>query len=347
MSEVRNFNIGVIGCGRIGRMHIDAILNNCPHIKILYVVDHQPDRDWLQSREIPSIGDDPNLIFEDAAIDAVLIATSSTAHVELIERAARAGKDIFCEKPVSFDLNKIAMALHAVKKAGVRLQVGFNRRFDANFMRVRQSIQKGEIGDPHIIKITNRDPKRPDLNFIPRSGGLFLDFNVHDFDMARFLTNDEVEDVYAMGACLVDPKIAELGDIDTAIITLTMKSGAYCIIDSTREAVYGYDQRIEVFGNLAQIEAQNTTETNTVLSSKDFVRSEKPHYSFVERYQEAFLTQIKIFASNTQNDDYCPADGSDTYMAVAIALAAQKSLQENRVVKLTEILEEKSSTQAA
>ncbi len=343
MQKDAPYTLAVIGCGRIGSMYIDTIFNSFPNITIKAVIGRSLDEEWLYKRGITTISVDPLVAFQDDEIDGVLIAASTTAHVSLIQQAAHAKKDIFCEKPIALSLDEMEKAMVAVQQEGVRLQVGFNRRFDQNTLKVKTAIQTGTVGTPHILKITNRDPKRPDLKYIPRSGGLFLDFNIHDFDLVRFITNDEVKEVFVMGAALVDPKIEQLGDIDTAIITLTLESGAYCVIDTSREALYGYDQRVEVFGSKGQIQTHNITSTNTTTYTEEAVISENPLYSFVERYKKAYQDQIREFCDPSFTTGAEPARIQDAYMAVAIALAAQRSFEENCPVPMSEILPDFSS----
>jgi len=215
---MKALTLAVIGCGRIGKMHVDNVLQDFPAVTIKAVVDSTLDHAWAKERHIQHVyaKEEINQVLQDKAIDAVIIAASSSAHVDLIKKSAAAGKHIFCEKPIAFTTEDIQQAIDAVQQAGVTMQVGFNRRFDPEFMRVKEVVAAGGVGQPHLIKITNRDPKRPDIKFIPRSGGLFLDFNVHDFDMARYVTDSEVMEVYAMAAVLVDPKIAELNALSLA-----------------------------------------------------------------------------------------------------------------------------------
>ncbi|MDZ7260920.1 MAG: Gfo/Idh/MocA family oxidoreductase, partial [candidate division KSB1 bacterium] len=256
-------------------------------------------------------------------------------HVNLIKATAQTRKHIFCEKPIAFKPEVVNEAIEAVTAAGVMLQVGFNRRFDPDFRRVREVVQSGKIGTPHIIKITNRDPVRPSLDFIPQSGGLFMDFSIHDFDTLRFVSGSEVEEIYAAGAALIDPEIEKLGDIDTALITLKLTSGALCIIDLSRETNYGYDQQLEVFGSKGSIVARNTTPTNTMLSTADGVFTDKPHYSFVERYREGFIAELQEFFTCVREGKVPPVTGEDAVAAVKIAQAAELSFRQNKPVRIT------------
>jgi myo-inositol 2-dehydrogenase/D-chiro-inositol 1-dehydrogenase len=254
----------------------------------------------------------------------------------LIERAAAAGKHVFCEKPISFDLSRTKSAIEAVERAGLQLQTGFNRRFDPNFSRVRELIATGQIGDPHIIKITSRDPAPPPYEYIQVSGGLFVDMAIHDFDMARFLSGSEVEEVSVAGAVLVDPKIGELGDIDTAITTLRFSSGALGVIDNSRKAAYGYDQRVEVFGSKGQVHVQNEFPNSAELSTEQGVSRDKPQYFFLERYKESYRKEISDFIQAIRTGSPTSVTGYDGLQAERIAQAAKRSLVEKRAVKLSE-----------
>ncbi|NQU27957.1 MAG: inositol 2-dehydrogenase [Candidatus Marinimicrobia bacterium] len=330
----KKITFGIIGAGRIGKMHAENILANFPQIFLKTVIDLKLDFDWAEKVGIPVRSKEITALTDDPEIDAVVITTPSDTHVQMITLMAEAGKQIFCEKPIAFDPDSIQMAINAVEKAGVILQVGFNRRFDPDFLKVRLAVESGEIGEPHIINMTNRDPQRPDLKFIPGSGGLFMDFCVHDFDMVRFLTGSEVEEIYVRGANLVDPKIGELGDIDTALLTLKMSSGALCIINVCRETNYGYDQQVEVLGSKGSIRAQNRRPTSVVLSSKDGVFMDQPHYSFIERYKDAYIAELKGFINCLETGGSPTVAGHDALKAVQVAVAAQQSLELNQPVSL-------------
>ncbi|MFB0516473.1 MAG: inositol 2-dehydrogenase [Candidatus Neomarinimicrobiota bacterium] len=330
----RQIVAGLIGAGRIGRMHASNIVRHLPDVSLKTVADCELDEEWARSLGIPIGADHRRKILEDPEIEAVVIATPSDTHVDMIKAAALAGKQIFCEKPIAFTAEKVAEAIAAVKAAGVKLQVGFNRRFDPDFAVVKEAVASGKIGTPHIIRITNRDPIRPDPAFIPDSGGLFMDFSIHDFDTIRFMSGSEVAEVYAAGTVLIDPEIERLGDIDTALITLKLTSGALCIIDLSRETNYGYDQQVEVFGSEGSISARNTTPTNTVWSTASGVFTDKPHYSFVERFEAAFIAELRAFFASIRERTPVPVSGADALAAVRIARAAQQSFKQNRPVKV-------------
>ena len=326
---------GLIGAGRIGKMHAENIISRFPDVYLKTVVDIELDDVWVEKLGVEVRASDMHAILSDPEIEAVVIATPSSTHVDIICAVAQAGKHIFCEKPIAFNPDNILKAIAAVDKAGVLFQVGFNRRFDPDFNRVYKIVKGGEIGTPHIFKITNRDPFIPDLDFIPDSGGLFMDFCIHDFDTLRFLSGSEVKELYVAGAVLVDPEIEKLGDIDTALITLKMADGSLGIIDVCRETNYGYDQQIEVFGTKGSIRACNTTPTSTVLSTSEGVFTDKPYYSFVERYQEAYIAELRAFFSCVRTKKQPSVGGEDALAAVKIAISAQQSLSRNKPMRVT------------
>ncbi|MBC7316302.1 MAG: inositol 2-dehydrogenase, partial [Chloroflexi bacterium] len=281
--------------------------------------------------------DDPRRLLEDPSVEAVVICTSTDTHAALIEAAAQAGKHIFCEKPIALDLAAIDRALAAVKATGVKLQIGFNRRFDANFQRARQAVAGGEIGQPHLLRITSRDPQPPPIPYIKVSGGIFLDMTIHDFDMARFLMGAEVEEIFAQGAVLVDPAIGEAGDVDTAIVTLRFANGALGTIDNSRRAVYGYDQRVEVFGSRGMIAVANETPHRATLSDATGVHGPLPEVFFIERYAAAYIAEMRAFVESVLEDKTPPVTGEDGRIPVVMGYAAWKSLRERRPVALNEI----------
>ncbi len=333
------YNVGIIGAGRIGRVHAQSITYHIPNARVKAVSDVRLEgvKEWAESLGITEVYDDYHKILADDAIDAVLVCSSTDTHAEISIAAAKAGKNIFCEKPIDYDLDRIDKVLETVKEAGVKFQVGFNRRFDHNFARINQVTKDGVIGHAHIIKITSRDPEPPPVEYVKVSGGIFLDMAIHDFDMARYQAGSEVVEVYAIGDSLVDPAIGQAGDVDTAIVTLKFENGAMAVIDNSRKAAYGYDQRVEVFGSKGSIEAANDTETNTVLRTQDSVASDKPLYFFLERYMQSFVDEMKQFFTAVADDSPVPVSGHDGLQAVVIGLAAKKSLAENRPVKLSEI----------
>ena len=332
--------IGIIGAGRIGKLHGELLTYNIPEAEIKTVAEIYANRveKWAKQLRILNLTTDYTAILKDPEIEAVLICSSTDTHAQLIIEAAKAGKHIFCEKPIDFNIEKIRQALNAVEKAGVKLQIGFNRRFDHNFKKVHEIVKTGKIGDVHIVKITSRDPAPPPIEYIKVSGTIFLDMTIHDFDMARYLSLSEVEEVYAKGAVLIDPAIGEAGDIDTAITTLTFKNGAMGVIDNSRQAVYGYDQRVEVFGSKGSVEVKNDFPNSATLSTAENVIREKPYYFFLERYKLSYIEELKAFVDAVVNDKEPPIIGNDGLQPVLIGAAAIKSLKEKRPVRIEEIL---------
>ncbi|MCS5421983.1 MULTISPECIES: inositol 2-dehydrogenase [Psychrilyobacter] len=332
--------LGIIGAGRIGQVHATSITNNVKNASVHMIADPFMNEDkikWINELGIENITTDYKEILENKDIDAVLICSSTDTHSSISIEAARANKHIFCEKPIDHDLAKIQMVLEEVEKAGIKYQVGFNRRFDNNFKAIKDAVTEGKIGTPHIIKVTSRDPEAPGIDYVKVSGGMFLDMTIHDFDMVRYLSESEVEEVYALGGVLVNPEIGEAGDIDTAIITLKLKNGALGVIDNSREAAYGYDQRAEVFGSLGSVAISNDSGSKAVISTKDGIVSEKPLYFFLERYMQSFGEEVNQFVEAIVNDKNVPVNANDGLQPVLIGLAAKKSLEEKRPVKISEI----------
>lgn len=333
--------VGIIGAGRIGKVHGESITKYVKGAQIKAVADtfmNDGIKAWAAEMGIPNVYSDYHEILNDKEIDAVLICSSTDTHSKISIEAIRAGKHVFCEKPIDHDLKRIKAVIEELAKSDVKYQVGFNRRFDHNFRALHNVVAEGKIGDPQILKITSRDPNPPSPDYIKVSGGIFLDMTIHDFDMTRYLLDSEVTEVYAAGNVLVDKAIGEAGDIDTAIITMKMANGALAVIDNSRKAVYGYDQRAEVFGSKGQVNIKNDTVSSTVLSNEDGVVAEKPLYFFLERYMQAYAEEMNEFVDAVVNDKKTPANADDGLKAVLIGIAAKKSYEEKRVVKLSEIL---------
>jgi myo-inositol 2-dehydrogenase/D-chiro-inositol 1-dehydrogenase len=337
MNKIR---VGVIGAGRIGKIHIDNLLRQ-PKVELVAISDAfaGPELEaWAAARGIGQVTKDSAAIIGHPGIDAVFICSPTDTHVPLIKEAAQAGKHIFCEKPVSMDIAQTIDAIEAVNKAGVKLQIGFNRRFDHNFKRVREHVQGGTIGDPHLIKITSRDPSPPPAEYIRVSGGIFMDMMIHDFDMARYVSGSEVEEVYAQGAVLVDPVFAEYGDVDTAVVTLRFASGALGVIDNSRKAAYGYDQRVEVFGSKGSVAVTNDHPNTAEVSTAEGIVRDKPLHFFLERYNGAYVEETELFIDCLASGQPLPVDGNDGYQAERIALAAKLSGKLGRPVKISEAI---------
>jgi myo-inositol 2-dehydrogenase/D-chiro-inositol 1-dehydrogenase len=332
-------NIGLIGAGRIGRVHGENLARRIPGANLVAISDVVVEAAQKLAAElgISKVVRDHRAILEDKQIEAVIVCSSTDTHAQMIEDAAAAGKHVFCEKPIALDLGKIDHALEAVDKAGVKLQIGFNRRFDPSFRRVHDLVATGAIGIPHILRITSRDPQPPPLAYVKVSGGIFLDMTIHDFDMARYQMGSEVEEVFAAGGVLVDPAIGEAGDIDTAVTTLRFASGAIGVIDNSRKAVYGYDQRVEVFGTAGVAIADNKKPDTVVHSDAIGVHSTLPLNFFMDRYPESFLAEMKDFIQCILDDKTPLVTGRDGRIPVVMGRAAIKSYQEHRPVRLSEI----------
>lgn len=333
--------LGIIGAGRIGRLHAGHLTGRIANVRVKAVSDVivKAAEDCAAAFDIPEFYQDYKKILSDPEIDAIVICSSTDSHAPIMIEAARAGKHIFCEKPIALDLKKIDQALEEVKKHEVKLQIGFNRRFDSNYRRIRELVESGAVGEPHILKITSRDPSPPPVEYVKVSGGIFLDMMIHDFDMARYLVGEEVEEVYAVGSVKVDPEIGKAGDIDTALVTLTFKNGIVGTIDNSRRAVYGYDQRAEVFGSKGMARSENNTPNRVQLSGTDRVSEDLPLNFFVERYVESYVDEVSQFVKCVLEDREPPVRGIDGRYPVIMGLAAKKSLAEHRPVKLSEIAE--------
>ena len=332
-------NLGLIGAGRIGRLHAEHIASRIPTARCLIVADVNEEAAQRAADEfrINYAVQDYTQIINSPAIDAVVICSATHTHAQIIQEAAAAGKHVFCEKPIDHNLLVIDAALEAVEAAGVKLQVGFNRRFDANYARVRRAIRDGEIGKPRLMHIVSRDPAPPPLEYIKVSGGIFLDMTIHDFDMARFLMGSEVEEVYTAAGVLVDPAIGAAGDLDTAVVTLKFANGAIGVIDNCREAVYGYDQRVEVLGSGGSVATENNYPNAAVISTDRVVRRDLPLNFFMERYTESYVAELQQFVDCVLHDKPVPVTGQDGRIPVVMGLAARKSYEENRSVRLDEI----------
>lgn len=335
---MKKLTVGIIGAGRIGQLHANNILQS-EQMNLKAIADIKLDH--LQttslSERIPLLTTEPDEIIHDPEIDAIIISSSTDTHVDFIKKAANEGKHIFCEKPISFYLEATREALEVVKHKGVKFQSGFNRRFDKNFRYVYECVRNGKIGDPHIVKITSRDPEIPPEEYIRVSGGLFIDMTIHDFDMARYLAGSEVVEVSVKAANLVDPVFGKYDDVDTAVVVLTFENGLLAVIDNSRRAVYGYDQRIEVFGSKGVVVADNEKQTTVSIATQQETCSANPEYFFLERYQEAYVAEIHSFADSILNNKPIVCTGEDGYQAELLAHAAKISKAENRSVKLAEL----------
>jgi len=333
--------VGIIGAGRIGKVHTTSICNLVKNGKIKTIADpfmNEETENWAKGMGVPNTTKDYKGILADPEIDAVLICSSTNTHSPISVEAIKAGKHVFCEKPIDHDIEKIKEVIEALKGSKIKYQVGFNRRFDHNFEAVRNAVAAGKIGEPHIIKVTSRDPEPPSAEYAAVSGGMFLDMTIHDFDMVRYLAGCDAEEIYVQSAVLVDPAIGEAGDVDTAVITLKMENGSIAVIDNSRKAAYGYDQRAEVFGSKGMVATSNDTESSAVLSTADGVTGEKPLYFFLERYMQSFAKEVNCFIEAIENDTDTPLGVVDGLKPVLMGIAAKKSVQEHRPVRISEIM---------
>lgn len=333
--------IGIIGAGRIGKVHLESISYHVKNATVTAMADpfmNEETEKLIRSYGVSKVTKDYKDILNDKDIDAVLVCSSTDTHAAISIEAIIAGKHVFCEKPVDHSIEKIQAVADALKEhPEIKFQVGFNRRFDHNFAAIRKAYDDGKIGEAHILKITSRDPEPPNPAYIKVSGGIFLDMTIHDFDMACFLTDSDVEELYVNSAVLVDPAIGEQGDVDTAIITMKMANGALAVIDNSRKAAYGYDQRAELFGSKGMVATSNDTVSSAVISNADGVTGEKPLFFFLERYMGSFSEEMRQFTEAVINDTEVPVGIHAGLQSVKIGLAARKSVEEHRPVKISEI----------
>ena len=330
--------IAVLGAGRIGKMHAELLARQVPGASLAMVQDINGDA----ARAVGEQFDAPHTtevdeVLSSADVDAVAICSSTDTHVPFMIAATNAGKAIFCEKPISLDLAKVDEALAVIKSSGVPFQVGFNRRFDAAHASVRAAVIDGSVGDLHMVRITSRDPAPPPISYIKVSGGIFLDMMIHDFDMARFISGSEVVDVYAQGAVRVDPAIGEAGDIDTAVVMLRHDNGCITTIDNSRQAVYGYDQRVEAFGSGGLAASENPLNHTGIRRSAAGTISQTIPYFFLDRYIPSYVEEWRSFVGYVANGGDSPVGENDGRAPLVIGLAAWKSYRENRLVRCDEI----------
>ncbi|MDR2159076.1 MAG: inositol 2-dehydrogenase [Treponema sp.] len=337
---MERLRIGIIGAGRIGRIHAENIARFIPQAKLEGIADIKLTAEqeaWARGLGARIVSRDPGTLLQDPGMDAVVICSSTDTHADMIIAGAEAGKQIFCEKPVDLSVPKVKTAIAAAKKAGVKLQIGFNRRFDHNFARIREHTLAGSVGQVQLVKISSRDPAPPSPAYVAVSGGIFIDMMIHDFDMARFQAGSEITEVYAAGAVLVDPEIGRAGDVDTAMVTLRFSNGAIGVIDNSRKAVYGYDQRVEVFGSKGAAVAENDLPNTVKLYGETGVTGEKPLYFFLERYKQAFIDEMISFMDSVRRDKPVAVSGEDGLEDMYAALAAGRSLKERRPVAIDEV----------
>ncbi len=328
-SDSATLRVGVIGAGRIGSLRAEALAHRVPRASLVAI----SDADQAAARRVANrlggaaVHGDYRELLTDSNVDAVFVCTPTSTHAEIMVQAAAAGKHLFVEKPIALDMAQVDRALDAVEQSGVALQIGLNRRFDPTFARVRQAIADGTIGDVHLLHIISRDPAPPPIAYVLTSGGLFADMMIHDLDMARFLVGSEVTSIYARGAVRISPEIGAAGDIDTATVMLTFANGALGTIENSRQAVYGYDQRVEVLGSRGGISTANVHPNQVTISTATSIQRDPPLNFFMERYAESYVFEIQAFVDAVIAGHRPSPSGADGRMALQLALAARKSCE--------------------
>ncbi len=332
-------NVAVAGLGRIGKIHLKNLARNFNEISVVAAMDVFDESKAIADEfNVPVFVKTFDELLAVPDLDAVLICSPTDTHADYVVKAARAGKQIFCEKPLDLSLERVQEVLEVVKETGVSLMLGFNRRFDPEFKKIKSLVENDAVGDPQIIKITSRDPGPPPISYIKVSGGMFLDMTIHDFDMARYISGKKVKEVFAKATVKVDPEIGQAGDVDTAVITLTFEDDSMAVIDNCRKAAYGYDQRLEVFGSKGMAQAENNFPNNHKLFTETGVSGDLPLHFFLERYDASYNQEIREFIDAMVTGSAMPVNGEDGLISIAMGLAAKKSIEENRPVKMTEIL---------
>ena len=334
MNKIRTL---IIGLGRIGKIHLGN-LQAIDEVEIVGICDPTDEaKDFSNKAGFKFYQKDFTDVAGEIQADAIVICSPTDTHANYVSIAAKKGIDVFCEKPLDLSLEKVKQVLKTVNESKIKLMLGFNRRFDSEFQSVKEKIVKGHIGHIHTIKITSRAPSPPPINYIKSSGGMFLDMTIHDFDMIRYLTNKKIVEVYAKGDALVNPEIAKAGDIDTAIINLTFEDGSMAVIDNCRKAVYGYDQRVEVFGSKGMVQSKNKFDKYTIIYSENGVTSALPQHFFLERYADAYKKEINHFIDCIRHKKTPDVSGFDGLMSLVLGLCAKESLNCNKPVLVSEI----------
>ena len=329
--------LALFGAGRIGKIHGHNVALN-PQAELVALHDpYQVNADHL-SAALGCKQMTPEQIFSDPSITGILVCSATDTHADLIEQAVLAGKHVFCEKPIDLSLARVQQVVDKVNASPITTMLAFNRRFDSNFALLQQRIASGEIGDVELVSIISKDPSPPPVDYIKVSGGLFRDMTIHDFDMARFMISSKVISIFAVGRNLVDPNIGIAGDIDTAVVTITFDSGAIATIDNSRQAVYGYDQRVEVFGSEGMAGTENNKSDNHYYYNKKGQSESLPLHFFMDRYIPSYFNEMKAFIHCIVHDEVPKVGGQDGLISLAMGWAANTSMQENRVVMLKEML---------
>lgn len=332
-----DLKVGIIGLGRIGKVHLNNLLNMSGVEVAVAVNPSQSGQEYARKLGVPNVVDNANSVFENDGIDAVIICSSTDTHAEYIKRSAESNKAVFCEKPLDLSLTTVEELLETMDATKTPLMVGFNQRFDPSFSSVRKALELGKMGELHSLHIISRDPAPPPIDYIKTSGGLFKDMTIHDFDMARFITESEVVEVFATGQNRIDPAIGEVGDIDTAMVLLTFENNATAVIENSRKSVYGYDQRLEAFGSKGMMRVENPPKTMNQFYDTSGKHQNRNMDFFTDRYAEAYRLEMQAFIDTIKNNTALPVTGKDGLQAMFIAEAANISLKEGRPVKLKEV----------
>jgi myo-inositol 2-dehydrogenase/D-chiro-inositol 1-dehydrogenase len=325
-------NVGLIGLGRIGKMHAENICYKLPFLNLKSISDPKPDHKFIQNLGEITVHENAQEIISDKNIDAVIISSPTPTHFSLIKKCLENNKHVFCEKPISFSEEEVIeiIDLMAIKKTFV--QVGLNRRFDEDFILLKEKIKEGLIGKTQMIHITNHDSTIPRFKFLKSSGGMLFDLCIHDFDMVTFITGEKIKEIYVNGSVFIEPRLKDVNDIDNAIITLELTNGVLCTIDSSRQTHFGYDQRIEVFGSKGMISIDNKPNQLFLLSDESRTVKSKIRESFVERYQSSYINELEHFYKCVISDK-SPIVGPENILdAIRIASAGTKSLEVNRPI---------------
>lgn len=330
----KNLTIAIIGLGRIGKIHLETAKSHS-NVERILVCDPEITPDFInQNDKLQFFSNHKVLLESESGIDGVLLCSPTSYHFQMIADFAKHGIDIFCEKPLSLDVSEIILIKDIIDQHKVKLQVGFNRRYDPDFRKLQQRISGGDIGELHQLLITSRDPAPPPIEFVKDSGGLFFDMMIHDFDMARYLVGSEVKEVFATGDIKINEAIKEYHDIDTATVILRFKNGLICTVQNSRQAVYGYDQRIEAFGSEGMLKLNNRLEDRIELWNKNELQLAKPLYFFLERFIESYKAEVNQFIEHLMEDKLDEAGHYDALQATKIAIAATESLKTNRVISV-------------
>jgi myo-inositol 2-dehydrogenase/D-chiro-inositol 1-dehydrogenase len=328
-------DVAVFGAGRIGRIHA-ANLARQPGVRLKYVVDVNREAAAALAGEHGAQVADVEGALGDASVGATVICSSTDTHADLIVQSAAQKKHVFCEKPVDLALVRARVCAEAISKAGVVCMIGFQRRFDPTFAALKMRVNAGEIGEPEMLIVTSRDPGAPPIDYIKHSGGIFKDMLIHDFDIFRWMLDDEADTLHATGSCLSDPAIAVAGDIDSTAVTIRTKRGRLCQINTARRAAYGYDQRFELLGSAGMLQAGNVRPTEVTAYSRSAVSSDVPEAFFLERYRAAYALEISHFVDAIENGTPVRTTVADGVKALELADAATRSWREGRIVKLDE-----------